>query len=75
VIVLVFCIFDYTLRRKIRLIEGNAKCRHLKNGPVKGYSIQNTYSPREGEEGGRVEPERRLEKQQFTELDRKYQHE
>jgi hypothetical protein len=24
------------VRRKIRLIEGNAKCRHLKNLPVKG---------------------------------------
>jgi hypothetical protein len=23
-------------RRKIKLIEGNAKCRHLKNGPGKG---------------------------------------
>ncbi len=23
-------------RRKIRLIEGNTKCRHLKNLPVKG---------------------------------------
>jgi hypothetical protein len=23
-------------RRKIRIIEGNAKCRHLKNWPVKG---------------------------------------
>jgi hypothetical protein len=26
----------YTCRRKIRLIEGSAICRHLKNLPVKG---------------------------------------
>ncbi len=36
--------------------------------------IQNTYSHREGGGiGGRVEPERRLEGQQFTKLARKYQ--
>jgi hypothetical protein len=33
--------------------------------------IQYTYSHRRG---GRVEPERRLEGQQFTKLGRKYQH-
>ncbi len=27
---------DTSARRKLRLIEGNAKCRHLKNGLVKG---------------------------------------
>jgi hypothetical protein len=34
---------------------------------------QYTYSLREGGGGGRVEPERRLEGQQFTKLSRKYQ--
>jgi hypothetical protein len=43
-------------RRKIRLIEGNAKCRHLKIlTHIRVYSIH-----RKGE-GGRVEPERRGE--------------
>ncbi len=79
-------------RRKIRLIEDKAKCRHLL--PVKGlcgrcisvwgqnpippplhivyvYTVYTTYSHREG---GRIEPERRLEGHQFTKLGRKYQH-
>ncbi len=38
-----------------------------------GVGPQYTYSHREGEEE-RVQPERRLEGQQFTELGRKYQH-
>jgi hypothetical protein len=84
-------------RRKIRLIEGNAKCRHLKKFMCKGtlrqvficlrprtpssaylhtvyvYGIQYIYSHREGEEGGRVESEGRLEGQYFTKLvGRKY---
>jgi hypothetical protein len=76
-------------RRKIKLIEGNAKCRHLKKLTYKGslwqvficlrpknpippppplqtvqyMCIQYTYSHRKG---GGVEPERRLEGQQFT---------
>ncbi len=79
-------------RRKIRLIEGNAKCRHLKNWPVQGlcgrrlsvrcpepppplHYFLNTvlYLFTQGAEG-RVEPERRLEWQQFKKLGRKYQH-
>ncbi len=82
-------------RRKIRLVEGNAKRRHKKNWPAKGLCgrclsvlglephtlppytlytcIQYTYSHGEGG-GGRVEPERRREGQQFTNLGRKYQH-
>jgi hypothetical protein len=82
-------------RRKIRLIEGNEKCRHIKKSTCKGafaagvylsetqntippplYTLytckQYTYSHREGE-GGRVEPERMREGQQFTKLGRKYQ--
>jgi hypothetical protein len=35
---------------------------------------QYTYSPREGREGVRVGPEKRLEGQHFTKLGRKYQH-
>jgi hypothetical protein len=81
-------------RRKIRLIEGDAKCLHLKNLPVNGLcgrclsiwgpeppfplrNVQYTwilYSIHTGKGGGRVEPERRLEKQQFTKLRRKYEH-
>ncbi len=63
-------------RRKIRLRKENAKCRYLKNLPVKGLCyrclsvIQYTYSRRKG---GRGEPERRLEGQQFTKQGRKYQ--
>ncbi len=68
--------------RKVRLIEGNAKCRQLKKLTCKrtlrqvficlwprtqytppSYTlytcIQYNYSHGEGEEGGRVEPERR----------------
>jgi hypothetical protein len=88
-------------RSKIRLIEGNAKCLHLKKLTCKRllaadvcprdfeagvylsedqtpyptpppsthcisvyYTVYNTYSLRDG--GGRVEPERKLEGQQFT---------
>jgi len=40
----------YVLRRKIRLIEGNAKCRHLKKLTIKG-----TLNQREGERGNRGE--------------------
>ncbi len=78
--------------RKIRLIEGTAKCRHLNKLTWRGtlqqvficgpelhsppytlYTcIQYTYHTGKG--GGRVEPERRLEGQQFTKLGRKYQH-
>ncbi len=36
--------------------------------------IQYNLFTQEGGEGGRVEPERRLKGQQFTKLDRKYQH-
>ncbi len=36
--------------------------------------IQYTYSYKEGREGGRVEPDRRLEGQLYTKLGRKYQH-
>ncbi len=54
-------------RRKKRLIEGNAKCRHLKNltckmtlqkrlsvyfpSPTPLHTVRNTYSPREGGSG------------------------
>ncbi len=113
-------------RRKMRLMESNAKCRHLKKMTCKGtlqkvficlkphspslgfwgfcmgwssnsagsesgqiqsvkllaeYGLQQDSTPptllwhREwGRGGGRVEPERRLEGQQFTKLGRKYQH-
>jgi hypothetical protein len=62
------------MRRRIRLIEGNAKCRHLKHGPVKGLTCTNTHCMRvystliHTGKGGRVEPERRGEGQQFTQL-------
>ncbi len=62
-------------RRKIRLIEGNAKCRHLK----KLRQVFICLMPRTAVylftqgRGGGVEPERRLEGQQFTKLGRKYQ--
>jgi hypothetical protein len=80
-------------RRKIRIIEGNAKCRHQKKFACKGTLRQafvclrpRTQTPpptvlylftqgrREGERGGRLEPERRGEGQQFTKLGRKYRH-
>ncbi len=73
--------------RKIRLIEGNAKCRHLKQWTYKGTLRQVFVCPRprtsyhppslhtvyvyivnlftQGR-GRRVEPERRVEGQQFT---------
>jgi hypothetical protein len=57
---------EWCSRRKIRLIECNAKCRYLKNWPVKGLCgrcfittpqlhtfIQSTFSHREGG-GGRA---------------------
>jgi hypothetical protein len=45
------------VRRKIRLIEDNAKCRHLNNLIVKGLCGR-CYLHREGGRG-RAEPERR----------------
>ncbi len=46
-------------RRKVRLIEGHAKCRHLKKLTCKltlhtvyVYTVQYTYSHREGGKGG-----------------------
>jgi hypothetical protein len=70
-------------RRKIRLKEGNAKCRHLKKLTCEGtwrclscLSVRgaepNTH--REGGRGGRIEPERRLEAQQCTKLGQNYKH-
>ena len=82
----------FEMRRKIRLLEGQAKYRHLKKLTCKGTVRQvficlrprTPYPPPfhtvylltkgRGGEGGRVEPERRLEGHQFTTLDRKYQH-
>jgi hypothetical protein len=88
---------DDNMRRKIRRIEGNAKCRNLKRLTCKGTlrpgvclsEAQNPILPplthcicvqytvllsTQGKgEGGRVEPERKLEGQQFTKLGRKYQ--
>ncbi len=87
-------------RRKIRLIEDDAKYQHLKELTCKGtlrqvfisawgpepqtsppytllcifiYSTSIFLHTGKGE-GGRVEPERRLEGQQLTKLIRKYQH-
>jgi hypothetical protein len=86
--------------KKIRFIEGNAKCRHQKKFPCKGtlrqvficlrprtpyiytsiplplhtvrvYSI--LFTQGRGKEG-EVEPERRFQRQQFTQLGPKYQH-
>jgi hypothetical protein len=34
------CFSERLARRKIRLIEGNAKCRHIKNLPVKGLCVR-----------------------------------
>jgi hypothetical protein len=89
-------LLDIYDRRKIRLIEGNAECRHLKKLICKGilrqvficmwlrtppplhtvyvytwYSILIHAGKGRDEGGGRVEPERRLEGQQFTKLGRK----
>ncbi len=90
---------DYS-RRKIRLIERNAKCRHLKKiellkglcgrclsvwGPEPHsppflhtavyMSNRRVYSLLiHTGKGGRAEPERRLEGQEFTKLGRKCQH-
>ncbi len=86
-------------RRKIRLIEGSAKCRHLKKitskgtlrqvficlrpkipyrppPPLHAVSVYTVYlfTQGRGVGGWRVEPEGRLEGQQFTKLVRKYQH-
>jgi hypothetical protein len=76
--------------RKIRLIEGNAKCRHLKKVPCKGTLWQVFICMRPGPPRltrclhvysilihtgtGGGEPERRGEGQQLTKLGRKYQH-
>jgi len=83
-------------RRKIRFIEGNAKCRHLKKfaytgtlrqvficlrprtpyrSPLTGHNVYvyTVYLFTQGRGGGRVEPERRGEGQQFTKLGRNYQ--
>jgi hypothetical protein len=84
-------------RRKIRLIEGKAKCRHLKKGTRNGtlrqvsiclrprtpylsplytlyvYVYEYSILIHTGKKG-RVEPERRGKRQQFTTLGRKYQH-
>jgi len=73
------------MRRKIRLIEGNAKCRHLKRDFETGVYLSEVQNPiplplahcirvysiliRTGK-GGRVEPERRLEGQQIRKLGR-----
>jgi hypothetical protein len=47
----------------------------LSEAPLHTVYVLYTYSHREGVEGrGRVEPERRLEGQQFTKLGQKYQH-
>ena len=64
-------------RRKIRLKAGNAKCRHLKTLTCKETLRRVFICLRiiiHTGKGGRVEPERRLEGQQFTKLGRKYQH-
>ncbi len=58
------------VRGKIRLIEGRAKCRHLKKYEYL-YGIL-IHTGKGG--GGRVEPERRREGQQFTKMGQKYQH-
>jgi len=69
-------------------MEGNTKCFHLKNRPVKGLcgSCLSVWGPEPPTHcipvysilihtgkgvGGRVEPERRLERQQLTKLGRK----
>ncbi len=73
------------LRRKIRLREGNAKCRHLNKLTCKGIlrhvffclRPKTPYGTVYREGGGRgVEniPERRGEGQHLTKLCRKYQH-
>ncbi len=69
---------DGSNRRKLILIEANAKCRHLKNWSEKG-TLQQVFiclRPRTlGVGGGRgVETVRRIEGQQFTKLCRNYQH-
>jgi hypothetical protein len=77
-------------RREKRLIEGNTNGRHLKKLTCKGALRQvfepSIPSPlhtvymytvnlfTQGRGGGRVEPERRLEGQQFTKVGQKYQH-
>ncbi len=63
-------------RRKIRLIECNAKCRNLKKRPVKGLcgrclpiSVYNILIHTGKGKMGRVKPEKRLAR-----LGLKYQH-
>ncbi len=75
-------------RKKIKPIEGNAKCRQWRDFAAGDYLLRHrtpcphplthcirvylyTYSHRE--EGG-IEPERKLERQEFTKLGQKYQH-
>ncbi len=91
-----FVLFSLT-RIKIMLIEGNAKCRHLKKltskgtsrqvficlrprtpyppppplHTVYGHTVYTVYLFTQGRGGERIEPERRLEGQQFTKLGRK----
>jgi hypothetical protein len=83
---------DIEHRKKIRLIEGNAKCCHLKinlkRDCAAGVYMSESQNPiphphtvylytvylfTQGRGGG-VEPERRLEWQQFTKLGRKHKH-
>ncbi len=61
--------------RKIILREGKTKCRHLKNWPINGlcgrclsvwWLEPHTPRPYTYSHGGGVEPERKLEVQQFT---------
>jgi hypothetical protein len=59
-------------RRKIRLIEGNAQCRHLKKFTCKWTLLQVFICLRK--RGETVEPERRLDWQQFTKLGQKYEY-
>jgi hypothetical protein len=80
-IVWIYCIPKCLQPRIINYIDIKSKCRLLKNLPGKGlctlthckrvYSIL-IHTGNGGE--GRVQPERRLEGQQFTKLSRKYQH-
>jgi hypothetical protein len=77
---------DWSIRRKVRLIEVNTKCRHQKNWPVKGlcggclfvwspepHTPPHTHLFTQGRGGG-IEPERRYREATVHKVGSNYQH-